>query len=67
MIMRPGDRIQVEAAGLDERGAGLVDQGAHRLHVAGLLPGEQAEVIVEHVSVHQAAGLPVPDRPSSGR
>jgi 23S rRNA (uracil1939-C5)-methyltransferase len=54
--LRPGDRIEVEGAGLDERGAGLADTGAHRVHVAGLLPGERAAAIVEHVSVHQVAG-----------
>lgn len=54
--LRPGDRIEVEGVGLDERGAGLCDLGAHRVHVAGLLPGEQAAATVEHVSVHQVAG-----------
>jgi 23S rRNA (uracil1939-C5)-methyltransferase len=56
IVLRPGDRIEVEGGGLDERGAAVADHEDHRVHVAGLLPRERARVIVEHVSVHRVEG-----------
>jgi 23S rRNA (uracil1939-C5)-methyltransferase len=66
---------QVEAVTLDEAGAGVghVAEGAAVLevHVADLLPGERAEVEIEHRSPHRAlawgritarVGAPSPDR-----
>ncbi len=44
----------VTATELDEAGAGVgVADGAH-VHVADLLPGERAEVVVDHTSPHRA-------------
>lgn len=52
----PGERLAVFCDGLDERGAGTADVLEHRLAVAGLLPDEQASVIVDHVSPHRVRG-----------
>jgi 23S rRNA (uracil1939-C5)-methyltransferase len=54
--LQPGDRIDLEATQLDERGAGIAPYGEHRVHAHGLLPGESASAVVEHVSVHRQAG-----------
>jgi 23S rRNA (uracil-5-)-methyltransferase RumA len=51
--MNAGDRITLRPEGLDGRGAGLALVDSMRVHVAGLLPGEEAEVLVEHVSPHR--------------
>ena len=56
MELRPGERIEIEGLGLDERGAGVAELEGHRVHVAGLLPGERASATVEHVSVHRVEG-----------
>jgi 23S rRNA (uracil-5-)-methyltransferase RumA len=53
--LRAGARIEVRADALDARGAGVGPAGAVRVHVAGLLPGERAEVEIEHVSPHRGA------------
>jgi len=45
----------VQATSLDEHGLGIGDAGGRALHVADLLPGERAEVAIEHDSPHQAA------------
>src|SRR5262245_38430816 len=45
----------VEATWLDEHGLGVGDAGGVTMHVSDLLPGERAEVNVEHRSPHQPA------------
>src|SRR5689334_21344703 len=42
----------VQATSLDEHGLGIGDAGGRALHVTDLLPGERAEVAIEHVSPH---------------
>lgn len=70
---RAGQRLPVRASGIDEAGLGVGH--AHGLEIAApdLLPGEQAEVRIEHTSRHRARawarvlrrlGLPAPDRVS---
>lgn len=54
--LRPGDSVTVEGVSLDERGAGVAEADQHRLHVTGLLPGERARAVVEHVSPHRRQG-----------
>jgi 23S rRNA (uracil1939-C5)-methyltransferase len=54
--LRSGEEVEIEGAGLDERGAGVVELGDHRVHVAGLLPGERGRATIEHVSVHRVEG-----------
>ena len=71
------NRCEVVAASLDEAGHGVGPEagepaGAPReIHVADLLPGERAEVAIDHASPHRAAawghvvrrfGPPSPDR-----
>ncbi len=51
--MRPLDRFELVADALDESGRGVGEAGGLRIHAADLLPGEQAEVEVEHVSPHR--------------
>jgi 23S rRNA (uracil1939-C5)-methyltransferase len=41
---------------LDERGAGVAVVDGMEVHVAGLLPGEEAEVAIEHLSPHVGPG-----------
>jgi 23S rRNA (uracil1939-C5)-methyltransferase len=47
------NRCEVEATGLDEAGLGVGSAGGVELHVADLLPGERAEVALEHRSPHR--------------
>jgi 23S rRNA (uracil1939-C5)-methyltransferase len=47
------NRCEVEATGLDEAGLGVGSAGGIELHVADLLPGERAEVTLEHRSPHR--------------
>lgn len=63
--------IAVEAATLDDDGAGVADAAGVRVHVADLLPGEAAAVALEHQSPHRPeawarivtrTGPPSPDR-----
>jgi 23S rRNA (uracil1939-C5)-methyltransferase len=54
--LEPGAELEVEGGALDERGAGVADVPGHRVHVTGLLPGERARAVVEHVSVHRVEG-----------
>jgi 23S rRNA (uracil1939-C5)-methyltransferase len=51
--LQPGARVELEGTELDERGAGVAHLEDHRVHVAGLLPGERARAVIEHVSVHR--------------
>ncbi len=46
-------KTDVTAHGLDETGCGIGDSEGRRLHVADLLPGERAEVAIDHVSPHK--------------
>jgi 23S rRNA (uracil1939-C5)-methyltransferase len=49
------NRAEVTATALDEAGLGVgVVTGGVRLHVADLLPGERAEVAIDHHSPHKA-------------
>jgi 23S rRNA (uracil1939-C5)-methyltransferase len=50
--MRAGERIELHAADLDLEGLGVGAAGAIEVHAADLLPGERAEVEIEHVSRH---------------
>ncbi len=61
----------VTATALDETGAGIGSADGARVHVADLLPGERAEVAIDHASPHRAEawgrilrrlGAPSPDR-----
>jgi 23S rRNA (uracil1939-C5)-methyltransferase len=57
------NRCEVEATSLDEAGQGVGRElagapggaGAREIHVADLLPGERAEVVVDHASPHRPA------------
>jgi 23S rRNA (uracil1939-C5)-methyltransferase len=53
---KPGETLEVTGATLDDRGAGVAPRDDQDLHVAGLLPGERARVVVEHVSMHRTRG-----------
>jgi 23S rRNA (uracil1939-C5)-methyltransferase len=50
--------LVVRPSSLDERGAGVVLTEELRLHVPGLLPGEEALVAVEQLSHHLKPGAP---------
>jgi 23S rRNA (uracil1939-C5)-methyltransferase len=65
------NRCQVEAASLDEAGCGVGTADGLRVHASDLLPGERAEIALEHTSPHKAEawgrvlrriGAPSPDR-----
>lgn len=67
----PRKPVELEATGLDEAGHGTGVSGGRTLHVADLLPGERAEVAVDHDSPHRPEswgridrrlGAPSPDR-----
>lgn len=47
------NRCEVEATTLDDSGAGVGLSGATAVHVGDLLPGERAEVAIDHRSPHQ--------------
>jgi 23S rRNA (uracil1939-C5)-methyltransferase len=48
------NRCEVTATGLDEAGLGTGTSDGRRVHVADLLPGEAAEVAIDHASPHRA-------------
>src|SRR5689334_2269099 len=49
------NRVEVTAFELDEAGLGVgAVAGGMRVHVADLLPGERAEVTIDHKSPHKA-------------
>jgi 23S rRNA (uracil1939-C5)-methyltransferase len=48
--VRPGDRLAVTCADLDDLGTGVGEVEGQRVHVAGALPGERVTAVVEHVS-----------------
>jgi 23S rRNA (uracil1939-C5)-methyltransferase len=69
--MAPGTRVEVTAVSLDETGAGVGPAEERLIHVADLLPGERADVAIDHASPHAPAswahitrrlGSPSPDR-----
>lgn len=47
------NKCQVTAAWLDEAGHGVGTADGKRVHVADLLPGERAEVAIDHTSPHK--------------
>lgn len=47
-------RLDVTATRLDDAGLGVVEYGERTLHVVDLLPGERAEVVIDHASPHRA-------------
>ena len=47
------NRCEVEATALDDGGAGVGLAGATEVHVGDLLPGERAEVAIDHHSPHK--------------
>ena len=47
------NRCEVAATGLDDSGAGVGTAGSITVHVADLLPGERAEVVIDHRSPHR--------------
>ena len=66
-----GQRLDVTASRLDDAGLGVGPSDALTVHVANLLPGERAEVAVDHASPHKKevwarivkrVGEPSPDR-----
>jgi len=48
------NRCELEATELDDGGAGVGLSGAMAVHVGDLLPGERAEVAIDHHSPHKA-------------
>src|SRR5512143_1262859 len=48
------NRCEVEATTLDDSGAGIGLSGKTSVHVGDLLPGERAEVAIDHHSPHKA-------------
>lgn len=52
MRARAGDRIPLRAAELDLEGRGVAHLDELEVHAAGLLPGEEADVVIEQVSRH---------------
>jgi 23S rRNA (uracil1939-C5)-methyltransferase len=72
--MRSGDRVALTCDDLDDDGAGVGqsvdDKGAHRVHIAGALPGERVGGVIEHVSRHAGsawARLETIEAPSPAR
>ena len=47
------NRCEVAATGLDDSGAGIGAADSISVHVADLLPGERAEVVIDHRSPHR--------------
>lgn len=73
MCMSPAQptRCELHATAIDESGAGIGVSGAISVHVGDLLPGERAEVAIDHESPHRPEawgrlvkriGPPSPDR-----
>lgn len=53
MSAEQATRCELHATGLDEAGAGVGVSGAVSVHVPDLLPGERAEVVIDHFSQHR--------------
>ncbi len=47
------NRCEVQATALDDAGAGMAASGDTAVHVGDLLPGERAEVAIDHHSPHK--------------
>lgn len=47
-------KCEVTATGIDDGGFGVGTSDGRRVHVADLLPGERAEVAIDHVSPHRS-------------
>jgi 23S rRNA (uracil1939-C5)-methyltransferase len=69
--LRPGAHIRLQVTDLDEAGLGVGRVGEVDVAVPDVLPGEQAEIVVEHLSPHRArawgrvlqrVGPPAPER-----
>jgi 23S rRNA (uracil1939-C5)-methyltransferase len=50
VTLKPGDIIRVRIETLSSSGDGIAFHGGNEIHVLGLLPGETADVTVEHVN-----------------
>jgi 23S rRNA (uracil1939-C5)-methyltransferase len=51
--VRKGERLSLRITRLDPEGAGLADLHDNQVHVAGALPGEEVDAVVEHRSPHR--------------
>jgi 23S rRNA (uracil1939-C5)-methyltransferase len=51
--MSSATRCELHVTALDDAGAGIGASGAIAVHVADLLPGERAEVVIDHFSPHK--------------
>jgi 23S rRNA (uracil1939-C5)-methyltransferase len=69
--LRPGAQLRLHVTELDEAGLGVGRVGAIDVAVPDMLPGEQADIAVEHASTHRArawgrvlqrVGEPAPER-----
>jgi 23S rRNA (uracil1939-C5)-methyltransferase len=49
----PGERCEVTATELDEAGCGVGTSEGRRVHAVDLLPGERAEIAIDHASPHR--------------
>jgi len=49
----PGERCELTATELDEAGCGVGTSEGRRVHAVDLLPGERAEVAIDHASPHR--------------
>ena len=69
--MKSGDRVTVTCVDLDDDGAGMTaPDDRPRVHVAGALPDERVDAMIEHVSSHAPeawARLTAIETPSSAR
>jgi 23S rRNA (uracil1939-C5)-methyltransferase len=52
--LRPGEHLRLQVTDLDEAGLGVGRAGEVEVAVPDVLPGEQAEIVVEHLSPHRA-------------
>jgi 23S rRNA (uracil1939-C5)-methyltransferase len=67
----PGERCDLTASALDDAGCGVGTSEGRRVHAVDLLPGERAEIAIDHASPHRPEawgrvvrriGAPSPDR-----
>ena len=50
----PGERCEVTATELDDAGCGVGTSEGRHVHAVDLLPGERAEIAIDHASPHRA-------------